>query len=274
MKMRAVLLTAGLLLCWTTQVSARPNPYLEKGIRLLGDMEDQRALGELQRALSVPGLTKKEKARIHLYLGIAHFNLMRTEAAKKSFLRAVELDPEAQLPEMTSPKIRVFFAKLRRRPTGEANPAAEVTSPGLNELGQAPHAPASGPAVAASAGTSDRGVPLEPGVRRRINWPAWVTLGVGVLAAGGGLTFALLCRSKNEEATSAIDRTAWPQAEAASDAASSYALGANVSFGIAGAAAIASGVLFYLGRAKPSRPSAAVAPLPGGAMVNVGLTGW
>jgi len=107
-----------------------------------------------------------------------------------------------------------------------------------------------------------------------VNWPAWVTLSLAVATGATGLGLGLSARSENDAAGDL--KLTYSQAQEHHDAAASRALGANICFGVAGALAITSGVLFYVGRkSEKATTSAAVVPLPqGGAVLQVRGTAW
>ncbi len=238
---------------------ARPNPHLQRGIRLLNDMEDAKALGELQRALKLRGQSPEEKARVHLYLGIAQFNLLQAEKARASFRAALELQAAIELPEQTSPKIQQLFQRVRR----ELGGGTEPTTP-------------SQPLTTPPPATSPASAPTPPPPRpiSRVNWPAWLTLGLAGACGVAGLGLGLSSRS---EASQADDLTLpYGAAKDHHDAATSRALAANILFGVAGAAAITSGILFWVGhrRAAAERPVATVVPLPSGAAVQISGALW
>jgi tetratricopeptide (TPR) repeat protein len=230
------------------------NQHLDRGIKLLNDMEDAKALEELQQALAQPGNTPAEQVKIHIYLGITYFSLLKNEEAKKSFERALELDVTAELPESTSPKIRDFFAKLK-----------EERKRAASGVGQRPATRPSEPVGPVTP-------PPPPPPRRSINWPAWIAAGVAVAAGAAGLALGLTSRSSADRAADLS--LPWAEAEAEHDAARGRALGANICFGVAGAAAVTSTVLFIVGSRRGERPVASVVPLPAGAVVSVGNIRW
>ncbi len=100
---------------------------------------------------------------------------------------------------------------------------------------------------------------------------AVVAAGVGVLALATGVTFAVLAKQKQSDAdklcpahTCATDADAMTATSRIS-AAQDRALVANIGFGVAGAAVIAAGVLWFTG--APEHASVAIAP--GGATLTV-----
>ena len=88
-------------------------------------------------------------------------------------------------------------------------------------------------------------------------------------AASAGLALGVTSQAEKH---SAEDKSiSYDEAQHHADAASSRALGANILFGVAGAAAVTTGVLFYLGWRRHRAVSATVVPSVSGAMVRLEL---
>jgi hypothetical protein len=256
---RQTLLLAALTIAGAPAHAAEANPHLERGVKLLNDMEDAKALKELRHALTWPGASSAERAKVHVYIGIAQVNLLNLSAAKKSFRDALALDATAALPALTSPKIKDLFAEVRTelgiKPPPEPTPPPPETEPASREVVPPP--------------------PPPPRPRRStVNWPAWVTLGAAVAVGATGLALGVSARSENEAAGDL--KLTYSQAQEHHDAAAGRALGANICFGLTGALAITSGVLFYVGwKREKSTTTAAVVPLPqGGAVLQVRGATW
>jgi hypothetical protein len=248
---------------------AQANPQLRQGIRLLTEAENAKAIRVLKRALTWRKNTTNDSATIHIYLGIAHFNLMQNRAAKASFLKALELDPEVQLPPMTSPKTEEFFNTLRPKPTPKASPGQLSYDPSSP---RAPEVIVPSPPPRALTRVDS---PRPP--RSRTHWPAWTVAGVAAAAATAGIVLAALTVVENNGVND-LSQTS-KAADDHRDAAARNALGANICFGLAGAAAITSGVLFYLGWRKSkdgtaNHAAAAIVPVDAGAILHVGNIRW
>ena len=97
----------------------------------------------------------------------------------------------------------------------------------------------------------------------------WLALGLTVAAgATGGALGGLAMQDKS---TADGELKGSPDFEDAEDGAASKALIADVMFGVAGAAAVATVVLFLLGMDDDDSPATgAVMPTPGGATATVG----
>src|SRR5881394_732370 len=103
----------GALLVVTVALSAPalagPREDIVEARRLLGEVNEEKAIQVLSRALDRGDADSKQKGEIYVLLGIARFNLRDEEGADLAFSRAVENDPEAALPQHTSPKARAVF---------------------------------------------------------------------------------------------------------------------------------------------------------------------
>lgn len=242
--------------------SARDPDFVE-GTKLLKQLEYVRAIQAFERALDAPGNTPARRAEIHLQIGIARSGLTEYDAAEVSFKRALTEDRTADLPPGTSPKIKALFERVRAElpppppPTAPTPTAAPVSAP---------------PSTSPIDDDTDTEEDLAKGTRRSsTNWPAWIALGAGVAAGGVGLAMGLMNRSEKSKAEDAS--LYYSEAQGHADSAASYGLAANVLFGLAGAAVVTSGILFYLGQRKKTQDgdtSAAVVPTPSGVLLQLG----
>jgi tetratricopeptide (TPR) repeat protein len=231
--------------------------HLERGIKLLNDMEDARSLEAFEAALKEAGGSTPEQAKIHAYMGIAYFNLLKKEQARASFNSALKLDPTIGLPGSISPKIQEFFDKVKAEVVAAREAARQA------ELERERR----------EAARRRRAAKLKKKESRSgLRISAWATMGAAVAAAGGGTAFALLAKSERDKAEDLS--IPYRAALEHNDRAKSRALAANILFGVAGAAAVTSAVLFYFGYRRVNEVKAAVVPLPSGAMVQVGGVTW
>ena len=256
------------VLCGSASAEKPENPDLARGIELLRNMEDQKAVTALGKALVRPGNSQKVRAQIFVYIGIAQINQMDSDAALKSFRRAVGEDPNVNLPGQTSPKIRELFARVKRE--AAASRQSPASTENKNEPAVGNHDETTDAAVKPPGA---RGLARKPPDRSwRRNWPAWTALGLTVAAAGAAVAFGALAKKAADRASST--RIPYDEAQEHHDRARAWALGTNITSGVAGAAAIATGVLFYLGyRAGRERPAPVVlVPSRGGGMVQLRTT--
>lgn len=256
----AGLLLGAALFCWAAPTWASDNPHLERGIKLLGEMNDQKALTAFGQALSHAKDNPQEQATIQVYMGIAHYNLLKQDEAKQAFRKALTLDPEVALPSMVSPKIRALFEEVRAKVKAEAKPAVTPK-------------PEDKPKPAGTP--KPRPVQKKKDPRAVYRYSAFALAGLALAAGGTGLGMGLWARSLEDEAADLS--LPYAEADKKHNQASTRALLANVMFGVAGAAAVTSAVLFYFGYRSLERPaaSAALVPLPGGgALIQVGGIRW
>jgi hypothetical protein len=101
------------------------------------------------------------------------------------------------------------------------------------------------------------------------NWPAWITLGSAVLVAGvGGAMGGLAQKDQGDMSDLVRGSTEWRDLK---DSAETKALVADVMFGLAGAAAITSLILFLVIDDEEEAVSAGVSVTPSGAAVSFGM---
>lgn len=250
------------------------NPHLTRGIKLVDEARDELALKALKRALTWKrGRPAAEQARVHLYLAITYFNLLNRKSAGSHLRQAFKLDPAVAIPSPLAPKLMEFIEAIRGKPAPQPTPVAQpVPQP-------EPTPPEPPPVAPSRVEPPPRPTPPRPATDLPTEsshwgryWPAWTTLVLAAAAGGTGLALGLLGRSKADEANdlSLPDAKARPLR----DTAESMVLSANILFGVAGAAAIASGILFYVGHRKGAAPVANIAPLRGGAMVVIRPIRW
>ncbi len=234
------------------------NPSFQQGRKYLDLMEDARALTQFTKALQWPANTRRERAKILLYLGITQCNLLNKKSAEQSFEKALDEDPLAALPKVTSPDITELFNRVRaarREPLDKSTP--EQGSP-----------PEQGSLEGASSGTGGD-IQDSP---TRTNWPAWTCLGLGVAAGAAGITLGLMARAEDQQAQDLALST--PEAQRHYDTGQGQAVAAYILFAAAGATLVTSGVLFYLGRSRGRPTSAAVVPTKTGLMLQMGGYIW
>jgi len=238
-----------LLLAAPPARGAPTNSDFEEGVKLLKDMEDSRALEAFNQALQAPNLDRGLRARIHLHMGIAYGNLLNRAAATQSFRKALTDEPGIALPASTSPKIGKLFEQARL----ELQEEGHGTTP-------PPPPPPPPPEDAPPPGGS--------GLERYV--AALTVMGVAVAAGATGIALGALSRSA--ASTAADTSLTYGEAKAEHDAARQRALGANILFGITGAAAVTSGVLFYFAHRKGQQEratSAAILPGPSGVVLQL-----
>jgi tetratricopeptide (TPR) repeat protein len=226
-------------------MSARAdNQKLIRGVEAYENFEYQKAQGILLEALKDANSTKKEKAKIHLYLGLVHFTLGDKNGARRDFEAALKLDYNAALPPDTSPKILAEYNTVK-----DGLPPPVIVTPVKN------HPPG-----------IHGGPPPPP---RKLVW-TWVAVGIGGAAmAGAGACAYLASAAKND-----FDKE--PFADKANDLKSDIetkSLAANILFGV-GAAGLVTGLILFFTEGSSSDDQAAqsakpvVSLTPGGATLT------
>lgn len=285
-----LILGATTLLCSSLTHAQTGNPHTEWGLKFFHNLEYKRALEAFKQAREWKGNTPQDLAKIYVYEGITQCELMWMKKGKKSFRRALEHDSSVQLPEVTSPKIKALFKKVKSEKENAEKPAAPKPAPTPPVPVPEPPAVAgstqpAAPSPAAPADTSPkapeptRAPPPEPTVEEssishaRSYWPSWFSLGVGVVA--GTTAIALGAISRNADEKSNDKSLSWDEAMTQHDRASSLALSANILFAVAGAAVLTSGILFLFNRSSNSdQASAAVVPTRSGIVIGVTGRAW
>lgn len=159
-----------LMLLVEAAASAAPkpagNPHMRKAQQLFNDLEFEKALVTLQKASEWPKNTPQDVVWIALMQGITLGELSRPDEALAAFAKALEVDPNAPLPIVTSPKIVALYEQARR-----TDQARRAPPPPPTPVVVAP------PAVVAPAAG-------EPGMLRS---KAWIPAAAGGALFVGGL---------------------------------------------------------------------------------------
>lgn len=231
------------LLCASTALAA--NPYLPAAKRLYESVEYDAALEQLNRARSFPGTTPQELVDIEIYTGLVKFELGEAEAARVAFRTALALDPNAELPKETSPKVRAEWNAIKQEiarlkvPETPKKPAPQP-QPEKSKVAPAPmEQPApivqQAPQPAPKVDLAPHGAPEPAGgvaahVEPEKSSGPYYLLGGAAVFAGGGAVFGLLSKSASSSAASEPVQT---RAGDLDSSAHSRALAANVLFGAA-----------------------------------------
>lgn len=266
------------LLLLATAALAGP---LEDGVALYEAGDFEAALPPLREAAAVlaPG---PERARALLFAGLTEAVLGRRDVARQRFAEALTDDPEVapDRQRVPPPIVEVFEgvrARLRGRLEVTASRPAAVSldgepageTPLSTELVVGPHAlrvdpldggaPSPEQSVVVRAGDTVRveielaplavvvaPLPDPPDWYARTGTWAWVTMGVGVFAAAGGVALGLAARDAEADLhdRAGAGTLDYDQQRDLTDSAEGRASSANLMFGLAGTAALTSAVLF------------------------------
>jgi hypothetical protein len=198
-------------------------------------------------------------AKAHLYLGLIALNAFDSTSAKAEFVKAVATEVLVDLPPGQSPKAQILFAEARRDvASGPSVPSAFSPTP----FGAPPAAPA-GAVTAEPAPSHGNGATVA----------AWVMGGIGLAALGTAVGFGVAQNS----AESGLPGGSNPvkdagQATSLGQSIARDGLIADVLYGVGGAAAVASLILFLVpsGSSGDASPSASLSVSVGPAAVQVG----
>jgi tetratricopeptide (TPR) repeat protein len=233
-----------------------PNPYLSQAKELYEKLDFEKCLRRLAQAPQWKS-DATELIEIELVAGMCHYNLNQRDDAAERFRLALRMNPDAELPTYTSPKLVDFFLGVKRKlrappppmpkedldmprdipPVKEdahgppekippVEPPSREDEPRLEEppkLIPVPKAPPSEiPEVEKPSALRRRAVPIALSV-------------VAVIAAGVGIGLGSNSRALEARAEAAKFESDFHKL---GDAARTNAMGANVAFGVTGVASL------------------------------------
>lgn len=242
------------------------NPALAEGIRLYEAKDHAAALVQLTEALDRPS-SRRDAARIHLYIGLIQHAYTLVADAEASFTKALGYDAKVDVPKAAPPAAKLLVQRVRQRsaaraleepkkrppPTGTkrlepmdpereraqatstSTAARDTADPRL--VGRSPReleepAPLPQLAAALEGATPTITTPAEPDAPRS-KVGAWIVLGTGVAAIATGATLGILATMNGSDAHAA---TAASRAESLYGTAVDQRTAALVSLGLGGAA--------------------------------------
>jgi len=89
------------------------NPRLTAAKADYENLDFEKCVSRLDGAAAEGG-TREELRDIQLYSGLCHFNLGHRRTAAGFFREALRIDPDATVPEYTSPKAEELFGRVRK----------------------------------------------------------------------------------------------------------------------------------------------------------------
>jgi len=92
--------------------AARP-AAAERALRQLEDGNFEGAVDTLQRGLNQQDLSDDELAEMYRVLGLAQLYLGQEEAARDSYEKLLQAQPDYELPAYEAPKIRALYARIK-----------------------------------------------------------------------------------------------------------------------------------------------------------------
>ena len=88
-------------------------PELQRAQKQLEDGDFDRAVETLERGLSRPDLTDAQLVEMYRLLGLASLYLGREEKAREAYEKLLQAMPDYELPRVTSPKVRLLYARIK-----------------------------------------------------------------------------------------------------------------------------------------------------------------
>ncbi len=259
------------VLCAPALAVEGPNPYLGQAKVFYQGLEFEKCLQRLSQAHRWSS-TPEEAVEIELYGGLCSYNLGKEARALERFAAALQLDPQAQLPAMTSPKIVELFRTVASKVERSQKATASVEEPRERPEPKEPKEPRERPEpkepqdaprverrreppsgelpepepnrLTPHEGPDERPVvviPVEGGPPSALVAPV-VLGGVAVIGAGVGAFFGVQAKKYEQLANTAVFES---DANSFGGAARRDATVANVSYGVAAAAAVTAIVAYF-----------------------------
>ena len=267
-----------------------PEELLKRGVFLISRARFDDSIKALEQAR---GRTSDAEllGRIHLYLGINHSILGQEARSDQEFRKALSYNPELQLdPKRIKASIVDRFNSIRDSLPGELAVDADVAGAEVSVDGEragttplrtkltpgvytvvvrhpstgAVHKERVTVARGKTASVSARLVVVDkprPTKRKRI-W-TWVAAGTAAVSLGVAIGLGLSAQSDHKEYRDEEKVTTYDEAKVLESSGKSKALGSSIMFGVAGAAAATSVVLFFLEGRGGERRAASVSVVPG-----------
>ncbi len=223
------------------------DPFLTQAKVFAQGQEFEKCLKRLEAA-DKKTVSNHRLAEIDLYTGLCQIGLGNEKGALASWELGLRLDPTLQLPPLQSPKVRDLFEKLRAQLPAPP-PKKEEKKPDEAKL---PH-PSGGSCTNDAQcsvlelciqGHCQPPPPQVPVVEKEKHLVAPLVLGgLGVVAAGVGVTFGVLSQNSLTDAKNAEYGSV---ARSLRDQAVTQALAANISYGAAAAALLAALITWFV----------------------------
>ncbi len=211
---------------------AEPSPaatYIAGGVRLYEALEFTAALETFKKAERL-SVTPSDDVLIHTYEGMIQGSLSTSEAAISDFRVALSLNPHAELPAGTSPKLRAVWEQVRREVVARSDVPA-VAPPPSASASLAPRSANPAVTVHGSAGPSMPSVTI----------PEIALAGSGVLLTSVGIVVGLVAHTTGRlAANDTFQDNATSDLHSADEQQAAAAVLISV-----GVAAIATGVVLY-----------------------------
>lgn len=205
-------------------------------------------------------LPAKDRAQIELYLGLCRFNLGQDVQAERHFVQSLTIQPDLDLPPLTSPKIEAVWGRVRRQlkldvvaqptPPSDARSTRDPPRDGGSTAGQTAKSDVTQPRDA----SADGGVATTPAVPQRSFVVPIVFASVGLAASAFGLIFGIQAR---EQQVAAMEARFQMERILAVERAQQNALLANIAWSVAAGCALVALITLVVDLTTSPAPAAA-----------------
>lgn len=211
------------------------NPFLQQAKELYEHLDFEKCMQRIKQATQWKGSSVRDLRDIELFGALCSLNLNQRAEAAERFKLALRIDEDLELPEFASPKAVKLFLYVKRKLRGPVPPMPDEDLP--------PDAPTPSRLEPAPK-SGDKTDPVEvtsPGLSR---FAGPIALG-GVAVAGLAIGTGLGLNAKGLESRARREPFENDYLELRSQAQGN-AVGANLAFGVAAAAAIAAVLVLVL----------------------------
>jgi hypothetical protein len=232
-----------MLLAFSAPALAQSAPTLARAIAYFNNFQDAKAKVTLEQVLAA-NLAGLNAAKAHVYLGLIAVNALDSKRARAEFMKALTIEPTVEVPYEASPKARLVFDQAQREFARESNqPDFPVARQPL-------------PVEPAPVAATQEVAPGSSHV------PAYVVGALGLVILGTGVGFGVW-------QSSTLKITDASQLSSAQSQAGTQGLVADICFGVGGALAVTSVILFVTelsrGGGSTENVSLRLSAAPGGA---------
>jgi hypothetical protein len=201
-----------------------PNPYLVQARELFEQLDYEKCLVRIKQAQGWKTTSTVDLRDIELYGGLCALNLGNRDEAVERFKLALRIDPNANLPELVSPKATRLFSWVKRNLRGPVPPMPDEDLPENK------------------AGKADRPLEVTAGWRLPIRPLPLVLAGLGLAALVTGIVLGVEAQGMEGQARAQAFESDYLDLRSQ---ALGLSLGANISYGVAAAAALVAFIVFW-----------------------------
>jgi hypothetical protein len=204
-----------------------PNPYLVQARELYEQLDFEKCLMRVKQAQGWKTTSTVDLRDVELYGGLCALNLGNRDEAVERFKLALRIDPNANLPELVSPKAVKLFTWVKRNLRGPVPPMPDEDLPEYTPL------------------KADRPLEVTAAWRFPVKPLPLVLAGVGLLGLVTGIALGAAAKGAEGQAQTLTFESDYLDARSR---ALGLSVGANVAYGLAAAAAVAALIFFFVQR--------------------------